>query len=180
MIPDVVSKQVESLSVAAPFPHLSWTSISLYNQCPRRFQYQYVERAPAERVSASLLFGSGFHQAVLMGIHRARRIGLAIPNEEALLAHFESGWEEAGEGRPEVVFAKGEDRAVHREMARRMLEAYRTHLEQALAPAEVVAVETEVRFRWLDDLPPLLARLDLVERRGDEVLITDLKTSRCR
>jgi len=89
-------------------------------------------------------------------------------------------WSEQAKDRPEIVFAKGEDRDVQRQTAQRMLEAYLAHLASENSSAQVLGIEEEASFCLAPDTPPLKARLDLLERRGNELLITDLKTSRCR
>jgi hypothetical protein len=53
------------------------------------------------------------------------------------------------------------------------------HLSEAGPQGEVIAIEHEAEFRLLPDAPPFKARLDLLEVRDDELVITDFKTSRC-
>jgi hypothetical protein len=61
-----------SFPAAAPvLDHISWSGVTTYCACPRKFYYRYIERAPEEFVPASLAFGGAFHRAVEL-IHEAR------------------------------------------------------------------------------------------------------------
>ena len=44
--------------------YLSFSGITTYANCPRRFYFIYVEHAPEEFVPAALAFGAAFHRAV--------------------------------------------------------------------------------------------------------------------
>lgn len=46
------------------FEYLSFSSLSLYQQCPLRFTFRYVLGLPEETVGASLVFGSAVHAAL--------------------------------------------------------------------------------------------------------------------
>lgn len=171
---------VLSAPPAAPLMHLSWSGIQAFNQCPRKFSFRYIEKAPAERTSAALVFGTAIHRAAIEEIHAARLEGQPSPSHERLLAAYDEAWGEESKGKPELCFAKGEDRSTLRELAGRMLGAYQTHLAEQQAPTEVLAIEEAALFRILPDVPPIKARLDLVERLGDDLVISDLKTARSR
>ncbi|MCZ7646105.1 MAG: PD-(D/E)XK nuclease family protein [Planctomycetota bacterium] len=158
---------------AIPVEKLSWSRISIYRDCPRRFRYRYVERVPEERVSAALPFGGAFHQAAER-IAEARMAGWSIPSVEVLAGEYERAWRESVKRAPALQYAKGEDEATLRATAHRMLEAY---LEFALTESgQVLAIEQEARFAVGG--VPMVARLDLVELRGDELVVTDLKTAK--
>jgi len=69
--------------------HLSYSSISLYQTCPRAWRYRYVEKIPTP-ASASLAFGSAFHSAIETII--ARR---AIDQPVEPVAAWTAAWEVA-------------------------------------------------------------------------------------
>jgi hypothetical protein len=158
--------------------HLSWSSIECYTQCPKRFCYRYVEQAPPESVPASLVFGSAFH-ALHDRIQQARLEGDGVPEPEELLQVFDEEWESETRDAPQVLYAKGDDAGSMRELAARMVAAYLTHLQSLPGPAgQILAIEHAERFQLLRDVPPIEMRLDLLELRGDDLLVTDVKTSK--
>lgn len=165
---------------ARSLDHLSWSGMQTYKQCPRRFHFRYIARVPEEQTGSALLYGGAIHRAV-ESVHEARIAGQEIPDAEALLEQFDSAWREATASKPAITFGKGEDAASLKDQAQRTLEAYRIHvIETANRKTEVLAIEHQARFPLLNDsdAPPIEARLDLIERDGDELVITDFKTSR--
>jgi CRISPR/Cas system-associated exonuclease Cas4 (RecB family) len=175
---DTVVENPTEQSGGLKLDHLSWSSIQTYRTCPRKFFYKYVARAPEESVAAALLHGGAIHRAVERA-HEARMQGLPMPGVEELLCAYDEGWGDGVHGRKAIQYAKGEDAATLRELAGRMLSAYREHLASEAA-AETIGIEHAARFRLLSDAPPVEARLDLVELRGADLVVTDLKTSRSR
>ena len=173
-MPAVLAEPVQ----VARIPHLSWSKIQLYLTCPRQFAYSYLEQAPQERVSASLVFGGAIHRAVET-VHEARLAGLPLPTVEQLLAAYSAAWKL--ETRPDVgiEYARGEDAATLRGLAGRALEAYLEWLKVEGLRGKVIAIEHEENFELLPEAPPVKARLDLLELVGDELHVIDLKTSRC-
>jgi len=114
-------------SAVASLDHISFTSLSLYRNCPRRFYYRYVEKAPEEFVPASLAFGGSLHRCVEK-IHQARLEGNDIPAVESLLTEYDSAWKDSTSEAPEIRFAKTDDQDSLRLLADRMLAAYRQHV----------------------------------------------------
>ena len=175
---DTVVENPTEQSGGLKLDHLSWSSIQTYRTCPRKFFYKYVARAPEESVAAALIHGGAIHRAVERA-HEARMQGNAIPNVDSLLDAYDEGWGDGVRGRTAIQYSQGEDAATLRELAGRMLLAYRRHMESEGA-AQTIGVEHAVRFRLLSDAPPIEARLDLVELRGTDLIVTDVKTSRSR
>lgn len=157
--------------------HLSWSGLQTYQTCPRRFYYRYIAGVPEESRSAALVFGSAIHKAI-ESIHEARIAGEMIPAIPALLAAHDKEWSDASQNGPEIVFANKESAATLRELAQRMLEAYREHVVSERG--EVIGIEHEALFRMLSDAPPLKARIDLLEKMNGDLTVTDFKTSRSR
>lgn len=79
-------------------PHLSWSQVSLFQRCPRRYYYQYIERLPMRPVYA-LASGKAMH-AGLEQHHLELVRGVGGLSSEAIVdcavAHFE-GQEDVGE-----------------------------------------------------------------------------------
>ncbi|MFH1983204.1 MAG: PD-(D/E)XK nuclease family protein [Pseudomonadota bacterium] len=44
--------------------HISYSQVFTYLACPLKYQFQYVEQRPAERISIALPFGSAIHCAI--------------------------------------------------------------------------------------------------------------------
>ncbi|MCZ7645680.1 MAG: PD-(D/E)XK nuclease family protein [Planctomycetota bacterium] len=183
---------MRSLAAAAPpstgtaagidLDHLSWSGVSTYNQCPKRFSYRYLEAAPEERKSAALIFGSAFHRAAEQ-VLQSRLEGRDLPDQASLLATYTGHWKEESDQAPEIVFAKGDDESTLLNLAERMLVAFLEHVRQE-AQAEpqrrILALEHADRFRLLPETPPLEARLDVLELDGEDLLVTEIKTSKSR
>lgn len=149
--------------------YLSWSRVACYRDCPRRFRFRYVECRTEECISSALPFGSAIHRAA-----EARMAGRPMPQTEVLVEIFRQAWLEGVKHAPPVEFPSGESEATLHDAARRMLEAYR---EFALTErGQVVAIEHEARFAVAD--LEMVARLDLVELDGRDLVVTDLKTAR--
>lgn len=155
--------------------YLSWSRIKTFRDCPKMFHYRYIAKVPAERVPAALPFGGAFHRAIEL-IAEARLAGQSIPTVESLLAEYDRAWTDSTSNGAPVAYAKGEDAKVLRETASRMLKAYWEFSQSE--HSEIIAIEHEARF----DIAgvPIVARLDSVERRGEDLLVTDVKTSKSR
>lgn len=73
--------------------HLSYSSISAYQMCPRSWFYRYVEKTPV-KTSTALVFGSAFHDAIEDYV-RQRAIGTHAEDkapEKPLAACWEQAW----------------------------------------------------------------------------------------
>lgn len=183
---------MRSFAAAAPPPsraaagtcldHLSWSGITTYTQCPKRFNYRYLEAASEERKSAALIFGGAFHRAAEEAL-QARLEGRELPDLNELLATYTGHWKEEAGQAPEVVYAKGDDEVTLGALAERMLAAFVEHVRkeaQAEPQRRILALEHADRFRLLPETPPLEARLDVLELDGEDLLVTEIKTSKSR
>ncbi len=180
-MPTTATKAAVGTVVSSPpLDHLSWSAISTYKRCPKLFQYRYLEHAPSERVGSVLVFGGAFHAAAEQ-IFQARLEGRPLPTTEELAHVFEQEWLERVTGEPEVVFGKKDSPETLKELAGRMLAAFREYIVQEEDQrVEILGVEHRARFKLLPGVPPLEMVADLVELHGEDLIITDLKTSRCR
>src|SRR5579884_2263707 len=98
----------ESVNAALALDHLSWSGMQTYKQCPRKFQFRYISKAPEEQTASALVYGGAIHQAI-ESIHEARLAGSGIPKAATLLKRFEAAWNEAVAAKPMITFAKRED-----------------------------------------------------------------------
>lgn len=153
----------------------SFSRLSCWLNCPRKYQFEYIEEAPAECTPASLLLGSAIHEAVegfmdslkkvaplsseeVSGVfHRAVNDSAALAEEQGTPVEFSSG------GLAELL-AKGDA----------MLAEFLAKVDRA-----VQVVGTEVAFEF--ELEPgrrFRGYIDLILRQGNgRLMVVDLKTS---
>jgi putative RecB family exonuclease len=161
----------------ASIKHLSWSGISEYRTCPRRFYYHKVACVPEESRSASLVFGGAIHKAIEK-IYEAKLEGRKAPSVQALLAAYESAWGAEAKDGPPITYPKGESQEILKDTASRMLKAFRTYALRT--KSKIIAIEHEAFFTLLPGVVPLKARLDLVEIEGHNLVLSDWKTSKSR
>ena len=153
--------------------HFSHSSMSAFQDCPRKWRYWYLSKCPKEFVSSSLLLGKAVH-AALEEIHLVHLGGKAQPLEAGFLA-FERSWEEEA-GAQEVRFNGGEDRAQAHGLARRMIRLYvEEHLPRL---GRILAIEEEVRVEIAGMAVPAVGRIDTLVEEDGALGVVDAKTSR--
>ena len=156
--------------------YISYSALSAYQSCPLRYYFRYVLGLPEDTVSAALVFGGAIHRAVE---HHFRELlaGNSAPDLDSLLAEYNDAWQDT---RLDCVsFNKGDDFNTLGRLADRMLRAFQAS-DFAKPNGTIIGVEEEFRGEIVPGCPDLLARVDLVIDRGDELAIVDLKTARSR
>jgi len=159
--------------------YLSWSQVNSFRSCPRAFAFKYVEDAPPAFVSSNLLFGGAMHSA-LQAWFEHRFEGTAVTVDDLVQA-YRDAWHERLEEQDDVPvrYGKGEtaDRLVQK--AKDMLEAF---VASPLAePAgDLIAVEEKLSGSIADDLPDLLAIVDLIWADDAGLHVLDFKTSRSK
>ncbi|HNO77021.1 MAG TPA: PD-(D/E)XK nuclease family protein [Phycisphaerae bacterium] len=153
--------------------YLSWSSISTFLRCPKRFKSQYIDGIEPDFVSSNLVFGSAIHSAV-ESVYRALFAGKVSPDVDDLLKVFDSVWKE--ETRP-IRYGKNESTESLRDLARRMLDAFLASPDH-LPDAELIGVEEELRGAIIDGVPDILGRVDLIVRTDRAIRLIDFKTSK--
>lgn len=154
--------------------YLSFSSISLFQSCPLRWNFRYMLGLPEERVAASLVFGSCLHRAVQHHFEQ-HLAGQSIPDLDTLLDVYQDHWESYDQ--QAIRFGKYDNRDTYGRLADRMLRAF---LESQFANpyGVVIAVEEELRGPIVPGCPDLLGRLDLIVETSDALVVSDFKTSR--
>jgi RecB family exonuclease len=172
----VATHRIPTVRVEKPpeFDHLSFSALSLYQQCPLRFYFRYLARLPEESVASSLVYGSSIHSALQYHFEQLL-IGQSVPSHDTLLAVFHDAWQQYEV--PRIKFGKGEDKNSLGQLAGRMLQAFQ---KSALAQPQghIIAIEEELRGEIVAGCPDLLARVDLLVETEDCVQLTDFKTTR--
>ena len=156
--------------------YLSFSSISLYRQCPLKFYFRYVLGLTEPRVSSNLVFGGAIHAAAEFHF-RELMAGNASPDLDTLLHVYQDEWQQRAS--ETVRFNKGQDVNSLGQLAERVLRAFQAS-DIARPEGRIIGVEEELRGSPIDGVPDLLARIDLLTETDDAVVVTDLKTSRSR
>lgn len=156
--------------------YLSYSAITTYQGCPLRYYFRYVEGLPEKTVSSSLVFGAAVHRAVEHHFNELMA-GNEPPPLDALVGEYDRHWAET---EPQgVQFGKDDDVESLGRLATRILGAFQAS-SLAMPEGRIIGVEEELRGNIVTGCPDLLGRIDLIVETADELVITDLKTSRSR
>lgn len=159
-------------------PYLSYSAVSTYQRCPLRFFFAYVAGLQPEFRASSLVFGGAIHAAIEHH-YRCLLEGQPAPPLDDLLAEFDRA--SAADITVPIRYGKNETPESLRELASRMLAAFRSHdLSRLDTSSNLIGVEEELRGLIIDDCPEILGRLDLVASSRNALRIFDFKTSRSR
>jgi putative RecB family exonuclease len=146
----------------------------LFQTCPLRYFFKYLERLPEETVSASLVFGSALHRAIE---HHFGQLadGRTAPGRDELRDVFWDAW--YGHGLMPIQFGRGDNVQTMGALADRLLDLFRT---SALAQpgGTIIGIEKELRGQLLPGLPVMVARIDLLVETDDALVLRDFKTAR--
>jgi CRISPR/Cas system-associated exonuclease Cas4 (RecB family) len=160
--------------------YLSHSQISTMRSCPRKFAFLYVEKAPADFIPSSLIFGGSIHSSLELHF-RARLEGLHTTHA-ALISAYRDSWrrqkEQGGDNIP-VRFNKDLDENQIHALAERMIAAFMSS-PLASPKGTVLGIEEELRVQLDPELPDLLAKVDLVTQTDGCLHVVDFKTSRSR
>ena len=163
----------------APLPEReSYSSLTTYEYCPRRYAFRYVERLPGEVAPGQFAFGSAIHKAFEVFVReriRARAEGSPEPDLEVLRRACDDVLDRAG--------LEPDELARMRAAAGPVLERF---LRREAADTSV-PVAAELGFGVDIGLPAdagsirFVGYIDRVDRASDgTTVITDYKTGRPR
>lgn len=149
-------------------PHLSPSSASLFDQCPRRWRFKYVDRQPEPSGQAALV-GSFAHRVLELtcGLPAAYR---TLDQAKALAKQL---WPEVEADPDYQALELGEEAA----------RAFRwqgwlaiTGLWALEDPAQVDVVSTEQKVKASLAGVPFVGVIDRVDRHGDHLIVSDYKS----
>ncbi len=172
--PSPSTPSAEALSITGR-PHLSWTQVSSYQQCPRAFAFKYVERAEPDFVPSSLLFGSAMHEAFAK-VHECDMEGLPCPSSAELAGKVSNL---LGASLLPVKYSKGESAETLHALGQRMVDAFLASPE-ARPEGQVVCVEDRTSGVIDPQIPPIEGKVDFVRLTKDGLVLRDYKTARSR
>jgi hypothetical protein len=153
--------------------HLSHSQLSTMRSCRRKFAFQYVEKAPADFIPASLIFGGSIHSALEL-YFRARLEGLEV-TQGALLSAYRDGWkrqrESTGLNVPLKYSKDQTDNSLHA-LADRMIGSF---LASPLASPRgtILGIEEELRVqldpdhRWI--IEPAACTVKQLKFKADDL-----------
>jgi putative RecB family exonuclease len=156
--------------------YLSYSAVSTFQRCPRRYQFHYVAGLAPAFKSSSLVFGRAVHAAVELHWRSMFEAG-SPPSVDDLMAAYEKAWRE--DAAPEVKFGKNESETSVADLARRMLTAFQSSPLSQL-DGTVLGIEEELRAPVIPGCPDLLGRIDLITVTEGNVRLIDFKTSRAK
>lgn len=156
--------------------YVSWSAINTYRQCPQKYKFHYLDQLPEEFLNATLVFGQAIHAGLEAYFRHLLSSGHSL-GVDAVLAAYHEHW--ASVDLAKVRFGAHDDVAALSSLAERMFAVFLAS-DLAQPAGAIIAIEDEWRSPLVEDVPDLLARLDLVIDQGDAVVITDFKTSRGR
>ena len=156
--------------------YLSYSAITTYQGCPLRYYFRYIAGLPERTVSSNLVFGAAVHRAVEHHFNELLA-GNEPPGLDALVGEYDRHWSESD---PKAVqFGKDDDVESLGRLASKMFGAFQTS-PLATPTGRIIGVEEELRGNVVAGCPDLLGRIDLIVETADELIVTDLKTSRSK
>lgn len=155
--------------------HLSFSQVSMFQACPLKWKFTYFDGLQPELVSSALLVGSGVHAAIEHHLQAVMTLDRP-PTIEQLMEHYAENWARNAGDIP-IRFGRGETGNSLAETACGILRAF---LESPYAwpQGEILGIEETLRVPLAEDLPDLVARVDLLEHSNGRLTITDFKTAR--
>jgi len=165
--------------------HISYSQIFCFTSCPLKHRFQYVEGRPPERISISLIVGSGIHSGIEMAYTALKNHGRTEPLAE-LCDRFETCLELDLENSEVPVIFKREtpDHKGAVVMGNAMLKVFHESIPQILQNVqEIVAVEMPLTAKlFTEDGQPtefkLAGIIDLIIRdKNGFVIVVDNKTA---
>jgi len=156
-------------------PYLTHSELSTFQSCPLKWHFQYVEHAKSERTSAAMLLGTSVHAAIQHHLEAVMAADEA-PSLNQLVQIYRDTWEEESAGTP-IQFAREDTAETLAETARQMIERFQNS-PYASPAGEIIGIEETLRIALARDLPELVGRVDLIEYRNGELIVSDFKTAR--
>ena len=158
-------------------PHISYSEIRTFQQCPLKWAFQYRDHATPEHISSALVLGSGVHAGVELHFEHLLA-ATAPPNVDQMMAFYRECWEKETADLP-VKYSRGQDAESTAATARRMFEQFITS-PLATPTGVIIGIEESFKVKLADDLPDLAGRVDMIthEPETNTLTITDFKTAR--
>ncbi len=170
-----------SLAELRARPHTSVSQVKCYLQCPRKYFYQYIQRATPAFRPLALVFGTAWHATI--GEHLLRsRPGSPVPVDE-LRAHLRDGIVRGieGDGVPVLFEEEEQDAGTVVDVALSMLDVF---LARVPLPEKVHGVEVPFSLELAHPVTgeihplPLVGAMDAVVEIQHHPVVWELKTGK--
>jgi len=145
--------------------HISCSSLGLFQRCPRKYRFRYIDQLPVETRASALAFGSAVHEA-LAGFYVALKAGEPELSADQLATVFRDAWRRELRSDTPILFGDNESADSLIDLGVRMLSVFH---ETAERPHRVVEVEMPFSIEIAEGLPLLVGVLDLVVQDKDEL-----------
>jgi putative RecB family exonuclease len=155
--------------------YLSYSQVKMFQSCPLKWHFTYVQQAEPEFIPASLLFGSAVHAAIQHYFQSMMSAELS-PDIGALMATYREAWQSEADGVP-IQYGRDDTEESLAETAQMILERFLI-TAVAMPRRKIIGIEESLRVCLSDDLPDLLTRIDLIECDRERLIVTDFKTAR--
>jgi len=153
----------------------SHSRLSAFERCPRKFQYRYVWKLPAEGESIEGFVGKRVHE-VLERLHRAAE-SIGVPTLPKVLWRFQQMFEEAYDANRVRIVREGTPLDFYRGLGEQCLANY-YHEHYPFDRDETLALEEHVSFDLGGGAYRLQGFVDRIARTRDGTIeIQDYKTS---
>jgi hypothetical protein len=152
--------------------HLSYSRIRSFQICSLAYFFRYVAKEKPAFTPAALAFGSAFHRSVEEAL--IQRMTGVSPAVDDLLGVFCKALDESEDTAP-IRGGEKNDRVGAINQARQTLMAWLTWERPS---SRIIAVEHFFEMQLSPWLPKLQGRVDVLEETDEELIISDIKTSR--
>ena len=150
--------------------HLSYSQINQWLGCQSQYWYQRIEELKPMDISSSLIVGSAYHTTAEMYYNARMKNHKPVGLNEMIDVFEHILEEEDNEQRVNWGRSNLKDEVIKAEGC------FKAFLE-GQDESEIVAVEELFKLE-LDNLPPIIGRIDLIERnKAGDIIIVDLKTA---
>ncbi|MDW5562009.1 MAG: PD-(D/E)XK nuclease family protein [Methanomassiliicoccus sp.] len=154
----------------------SHSRLSCFEQCPRRYQYRYIEEVEVEEMQGIEAFTGTLVHLSLQRLHEEAADGRVLTSKE-LLEHFESLWKEHYDEACVKVVKRGTSCSDYRMGARVGLQAYHRRYHP-FNHGKVVGMEHELQFT-VGGRHRFVGYIDMLRSMGEGVYeVHDFKTGR--
>lgn len=170
---DKATQMIDESTDANTYSH---SRLSCYEQCPRKYQYRYIDDIEIEEMQGIEAFTGTLVHLSLQHLHEEAAAGNVLTAKE-LVEHFESLWKERYDGTCVKIVKRGMTCSDYRMEARTGLQAYHRRYHP-FDDGAVVGMEHEIRFT-VGGKHRFVGYIDMLRSRGDGVYeVHDFKTGR--
>jgi len=153
-------------------PHLSYSQINAYLDCPLRYKFNYVDKIEPAFTSAALAFGSCIHEAV--GAFYQSCLENDPLSTGQMHDVYRQIWNSTAKEKT-IRFFNGESVEVMDTKAKKMLDVFLQSFDPSV---QIIGIEEPFEVDMGKRMPPLVGWIDAVELAADgTVSVVDLKTA---